>query len=111
MKNKIQIPRDAYQSENELLIIIPLWWVAKDSIKIKISENTLHIFWYRKNIKIWENFGVLEKNCYRWDIQTNIDLPDGLYFENIKSTLSPENILTIIIPKIIEPDDIYINIE
>lgn len=111
MKNNISVPFDIYQSEMEVLVVIPLGWITKDSIKLKIHENQLVIFGIRKGIKTKENFAVLEANCYRWDINFAIDLPQDLYFKDIKSTLSPENILMVTIPKTIEPDDIFVNIE
>jgi hypothetical protein len=53
----------------------------------------------------------LEENCYRGEIKTVIDLPPTVYFKDIHTTLSPENILTIIVPKNIEPDAIKVEIQ
>jgi len=40
-----------------------------------------------------------------------VDLPPTVYFKDMHTTLSPENILTIIVPKNIEPDTIHVEIE
>ncbi len=107
----IQIPYDLYESPQEFVLIIPLWWVDKESIVLEIQNYQLILKARRTKPKLKKNLTLLENNCYWWEIQTKIDLPPNIYFKDIQSKLSKENILTIIIPKNIEPSKLKIEIE
>lgn len=39
------VPYDMYESEQEIVIIMPLWWVNKDSLNLKIEDYKLLIQW------------------------------------------------------------------
>ncbi len=107
----IQIPYDLYESPEEFVLAIPLWWVKKDSIVLKLKDYQLTLTARRYKLWLKDNLVPLEENCYRWEIKTKIDLPPNIYFKDIHTTLSPENILTILIPKNIEPENISIDIQ
>lgn len=105
------IPYDIYDSAQEIVIVLPLGWVKKESLKINIENYRLNIQWQRISPSLKENVIAVKEECYRGDIQQSIDLPPQIYFDKIHSNLSPENILTIIVPKAHIPEYIDIHIE
>ncbi len=107
----MHIPYDIYESENETLIIVPLWWVKKDSLKLHIKDYRLNIVWVRENMEIKDNFVAIKEESYWGKIELFIDLPTHAYFDKIHSKLTPENILQIVIPKNIIPDELDVEIE
>jgi HSP20 family molecular chaperone IbpA len=107
----IEIPIDIYQSFSEIVVLMPLWWVHRSSISINLKEYTLIIQWERKQPNLREDLLPLEQSCYRWIFEKKISLPPNVYFDRIQSKLNTENILTIIIPKVIIPEQIPITIE
>lgn len=112
--NKIQtttIPYDIYESPKELVIIIPIAWVSQESIKLQIKKYQLHISGMRNKIKLKDDLVPKQEKCYRWPIEINIDLPPNIYFDKIHSKLSKDNVLSIIIPKNIIPDNIAVEID
>lgn len=44
-----------------------------------------------------------QEECYRGPFSKAIDLPPYVYFEHIHSTITPENILIITVPKSLQP--------
>lgn len=110
-KSFVQIPYDVYTSPQEIVIVMPLWWVKKDSLSISIKKYTLYIKGERIAPKLKESLVPLEENCYRWTISTHIDLPPTVYFADIHVVLSPENVLTVVIPKVIDKEKIYVDIQ
>ena len=111
MQEKIDIPYDIYESPNEVVIIMPLWWVKKESLELKIEDYRLVIHWMREKIDLRDDFIPLKENCYRWEINLIIDLPPQSYFDRIHSKLTSDSILQIVIPKAIVPDRIDLQIE
>lgn len=107
----VSIPYDLYESQYEILIILPLWWVDKNSVSIRIREHRLIIEWERKAQAIREDFSPVIEDCFRGKIECKIDLPPIIAYQKIHSTLSKENILTIILPKNFIPDAIDVKIE
>jgi HSP20 family molecular chaperone IbpA len=107
----IQIPYDIYESDKEIVIIMPLGGVEKKSVKVNIKEYKFYVTANRKKIKLRDDLLPLEEQCYWWEIKTVIDLPPTIYFKDIKTLLSLENVLQIIIPKNIEPKDIEVQIQ
>lgn len=105
------IPYDMYESQREIVIIMPLWWVKKESLNLKIEDYKLLIEWERELIELKDNLYSIKEECYRWKIEQRIDLPPQIYFDKIHSKLTPENILQIIIPKAIVPERITLEIE
>jgi len=113
MQNEISpyIPYDMYESSQEIVIIMPLWWVKKETLSIKIEDYKLFIQWERENSALKENLLPIKEECYRGNILQRIDLPAQIYFDKIHSKLTPENILQIVIPKATVPSKIDIEIE
>lgn len=105
------IPYDMFQSPQEIVIIMPLGGVQKESLKLSIDDYKLTIKWERNKQLLKEDFVSLKEECYRWPIIQQIDLPSQVYFDKIHSKLSNDNILTVIIPKAIIPKNIELNIE
>lgn len=105
------IPYDMYESSQEILIILPLWGVKKESLQLKIEDYRLLIEWERYTPPLKENFISIKEECYRWRVEQLIDLPPQVYFDKIHSKLTPENTLQIIIPKAIVPEKITLEIE
>lgn len=105
------IPYDMFQSPQEIVIIMPLWGIQKESLKLSINDYKLDIRWERNKQILKEDFVPLKEECYRWPITQQIDLPSQVYFDKIHSKLSADNILTIIIPKAIIPESIQLSIE
>jgi HSP20 family molecular chaperone IbpA len=106
----VNIPLDIYESPEEIVIIIPLWWVKKDSLKIRLEKNNLFIKWERTQPKLKETLKPIIQDCYRWEFTKKIELPINIYYDKIHSILTEENILIITVPKIIIPDKIEIKI-
>lgn len=105
------IPYDIFDSAQEILVVLPLWWVKKESLKIQIQDYRLEIQGERILPEIKENLLAVQEECYRGQIHQIIDLPAQVYFDKIHSKLTPENILLIVIPKASIPEQIAITIE
>ena len=100
-----------YESEKEIIVIIPFWWVVKESIKITIQHETISIIGKRAQPDLRKDFHHIQQQCYRWNIELHIDLPPDANYKEMNSNLSKENILTLIIPKNLIPDSIPLHIE
>ena len=105
------IPYDMYESSQELLIIMPLGGVKKESLSLKIEDYKLLIEGERSNPEVKENLVSIREECYWGKLHQIIDLPAQIYFEKIHSKLTPENALQIIIPKALVPEKIVVEIE
>ena len=110
-KDVPSIPYDIYESPQELVIILPLGWVDKDTLKLTIKDYRLVISGKRNKPKVKDNLIPLREDCYRWEISQVIDLPPQVYFDKIHSKLTPENILQIIVPKALVPEKISLEVE
>jgi HSP20 family molecular chaperone IbpA len=106
-----KIPYDVYESPFEVAIILPLWWVKKESITLKIRYETIFITWQRTAPVLRKDFHPIQNACFWGDIDIAIDLPPESNYKSMTSNLSKENILTIIIPKNIIPEHIPLQIE
>lgn len=106
-----EIPYDLYESQQEILIIMPLGWVRKDSLNLKIENYRLVIEWKRSFPPLKDNLVAIKEECYRGQILLEIDMPSQIYFDQIHSKLTPENILQIIIPKAQVPEKISLEIQ
>ena len=105
------IPYDMYESSQELLIIMPLGGVKKESLSLKIEDYKLLIEGERSNPEVKGNLVSIREECYWGKLHQIIDLPAQIYFEKIHSKLTPENTLQIIIPKALVPEKIVVEIE
>lgn len=106
----IQIPYDIYESTREVVLVVPLWGIKRDSITVEIKDYQLFITGRRYKPQLKDDLLSVEENCYWGEIKTVIDLPPTVYFKDIHVSLSQENIMTIIVPKNIEPEHIKIEI-
>lgn len=112
MPASIAIPYDMYESHTHLLCVIPMGGVDKSSVMIKLRDHALHINATRHKPDLDHDFVRIQHECYWWSISCIIDLPTRIDYDGIESTLSSENILSIMIPKKSPPDsDIPVAIE
>jgi HSP20 family molecular chaperone IbpA len=109
-ETNINIPLDVYESPEEIVIIIPLGWVKKESLQIRLEKTNLFIKWDRIQPKLKETLKPIIQKCYWGQFSKKIELPQNIYFDKIHSILTPENILIISVPKIIIPEKIEIKI-
>ncbi|EKD25572.1 MAG: hypothetical protein ACD_80C00013G0002 [uncultured bacterium (gcode 4)] len=105
------IPYDIYESPQEIVILLPLWGVKKDTLELNIKEYRLVITGERIKPKIKDHLIPLKEECYRWPINQVIDLPAQVYFDKIHSKLTPDNTLQIIVPKALIPEKISLEVE
>lgn len=110
-KETPHIPYDVYESPQETLVVIPLWWVNKKTVNIALKDYRLVITGDRSQYAVKDNLIPLKQECYRWPVQIVIDLPPQVYFDKIHSKLTSENILEIVIPKNILPEKIALEVE
>jgi HSP20 family molecular chaperone IbpA len=108
---KIDIPMDIYESARELVIIIPLAGVQRESLNMKLEDYKLVLSGERHMPKIKEDLMSVRWDCYRWAFTQIIDLPAGIYLDRIHSKITADNILFIVVPKILTPDNVQIEIE
>ncbi|HRX64172.1 MAG TPA: Hsp20/alpha crystallin family protein [Candidatus Absconditabacterales bacterium] len=111
MIDNLEIPYDIYESPSEMVIIMPLGGVKKESIDISIDDYRLVIKGERQKIELKDDCVPLKEECYWGEIQQILDLPPQAYFDKIHSKLSSDNILQIIIPKAMVPERIELEVE
>lgn len=107
----LHIPYDIYESPQEVVIILPLWWVKKDTITLSIRNYRLLISGKRIKPHVKDHLIPLKEECYRWDIHQEIDLPSQVYFDKIHSKLTADNTLEIVVPKALIPENIEVEVE
>ena len=110
MSENINIPLDVYESPEEIVIVFPLGGVKKESISIWLEKTILFIKWDRQPPEIKDTLKPIVQECYWWEFVREIELPSNIYFEKIKSTMTPDNVLIINIPKIIIPEKLEIKL-
>ena len=109
--NTPNIPYDMYESPQEVVIIIPLWWVKKESVEVKIENYRIQIRWFRLAPQLKDSCIPIQEECYRWPIELEIEIPPQVYFDRIHSKLTLDNTLQIIVPKALVPDKIQLEVE
>ena len=109
--SNIQIPMDIYESDRELVVLMPLSWVHRQSIDLSIKEYQLHVAGHRVPPPLKDNLMIVKSDCYRWPFEQTIDLPNGIHYEKIHSKMTLDNVLMIVIPKVIIPEKIKLDIE
>lgn len=107
----LHIPYDIYESPQEVVIVLPLGGVQKDSIKLSIKNYRLIISGKRTKPTVKDSLLPLKEECYRWNIEQVIDLPPQVYFDKIHSKLTPDNTLHIVVPKALIPEKIEVEVE
>ena len=111
MPENTSIPYDIYESENEIVVILPLWWVNKNSIDIKLNKNILSVNGTRQKPELKDDLIPQKEDCYWGAFATEIELPLTVFFDKIKAVLTKENILIITIPKYKLPQDVKLSVE
>ena len=109
--NTPNIPYDMYESPQEVIIIIPLGWVKKESVEVKIENYRIHIKWFRLAPQHKDSCIPIQEECYWWPIELEIDIPPQVYFDKIHSKLTLDNTLQIIVPKALVPEKIQLEVE
>ena len=107
----ITVPMDVYDSPTEMVAILPLGWVQKDSLHLHCEAWVLHLTGKRQKPEIKSSLVPVQEQCFWWNFEKTIDIWNNIVYENIRSELSAENILTIVIPKNIPPEEIVIQKE
>lgn len=105
------IPYDMYESPQEVIIIIPLGWVKKESVEVKIENYRILVRGFRLAPQLKESCIPIQEECYRWPIELEIEIPPQVYFDRIHSKLTLDNTLHIIVPKALVPDKIQLEVE
>ena len=111
MTENTTIPYDIYESENEIVVIVPLGWVNKESIDVKLEKNFLTISGKRVKPQLKDDLVPQKEDCYWGEFTAKIQLPLTVYFDKIKAILNKENILIITIPKYKLPQDLKLSVE
>lgn len=106
----VSIPYDVYESTKEMVIVLPLAWVAKKDIELTLSQYELTITWKRSKPTLKSDLSIVKEECYWWEFIQIISLPQWVFFEKIHSSFWSDNILTITIPKLQIPEKIQISI-
>lgn len=105
------IPYDIYESEEEIVVIMPLWGVKKETIQVSLEKNKLNIYWKRVRPELKDNLVPQKEDCYWGEFQAQVQLPLTIYFDKIKVNLTQENILLITVPKYTMPDELKLKVE
>jgi HSP20 family molecular chaperone IbpA len=92
-------------------VIMPLGGVDKESVQLWIEAGELVIQWERKMPELKMTLVQTAWSCYRGGFSRRIKLPTSAAFDRIHSQLSLENILTVIVPKIIVPEKITVEVQ
>jgi len=111
MKDAVTVPMDIYDSPQEMVLILPLGGVEKSSVSLQLLWNRLVISGKRVQPSLKESLTPMQEHCFWWDFSSDVDLPANAAVDRIWSELSPENILHIVVPKIITPESIVVNIQ
>jgi HSP20 family molecular chaperone IbpA len=107
----LKIPYDMYQSPKELVVSLPLGGVKKDSVKVLIESYRLVIRFDRVKPTYRPDLVIVQEECYRGPCEVLVDLPNNIMFSDIHSRLSAENTLEVIIPRMLIPDEIAVELE
>ena len=106
-----QIPYDIYESDEEIVVVLPLWWVAADTISVVLDKNILKVSWLRKKPDLKENLLPQKEDCYWWEFSMDVQLPLTVYFDKINPILTKENILLVTVPKYKLPEQIKLEVK
>ncbi len=109
--DSIQIPMDIYESEQELLIVVPMWWVVKSSVNISLEGTNLKLRWEREKPDIKDTLVEKQQQCFWGEFVKTIQLPNNVYFDKIHSKLTKDNVLVIVVPKVVIPESTQVQIQ
>jgi HSP20 family molecular chaperone IbpA len=105
------IPYDMYESPQEVVIILPLGGVKKESVAVNIEDYRILVRGVREKPKMKVSCLPVQEECYRGPIELIIDIPPQVYFDKIHSKLTLDNTLQIIVPKALVPEKIELEVE
>lgn len=108
---QIEIPVDLYDSPQEFVVLMPLGGVIKESVQVWIEGKELVIQWERAAPVLKPSLVMQQGNCYRGSFSRRVALPVSAAYDRIHSQLSPENILTVIVPKMLMPEKIVVEVQ
>lgn len=111
MYQSVDIPVDLYDSPQEFVVIMPVGGVEKTTVQLRIEWGELVIQGERKMPELKMTLVQTSGSCYRWGFSRRVKLPANAAFDRIHSQLSPENILTVIVPKVIVPEKIVVEVQ
>lgn len=95
-----QISLDIIEKKDSIIIIAPIAWVKLQNIDLSVNKNVLVISWNReKPINYYEWNIIRNSECFWWDFNRNIILPENMDFDNIKAVME-DSLLVVNIPKI-----------
>lgn len=106
----MDIPVDMYSSSAEIVLYMPVWGTRKESVTLRLDEQVLVVTGERRLPLIKESLVPIQEQCFWWVFEKRIQLPSHVYFDQIHSVVTPENVLVITIPKILKPDVIPVKI-
>ncbi len=106
-----KIPYDIYESDQEIVVVVPLWWVKPETLNVYLEKNILKIEWIRQKPSLKENLVPQKEDCYWWDFSAEIHLPLTVYFDKIQPHLTKENILIVTVPKYSLPKKMKLDIQ
>jgi HSP20 family molecular chaperone IbpA len=64
MAEEVKIPVDIYESADEIVIVMPLAGVPKESIKIWLEKTTLYVAGDRRQPKLKETLKPVVAECF-----------------------------------------------
>jgi len=105
------IPYDIYESDQEIVVVVPLWGVKPESIDVYLEKNVLKINWTRTKPALKENLVPQKEDCYWGDFTAEIQLPLTVYFDKIQPQLTKENILLVTVPKYSLPEKMKLDVK
>jgi HSP20 family molecular chaperone IbpA len=111
MYQAVDIPVDLYDSPQEFVVLIPLGGVEKTTVQLWIEGWELVIQGERKMPELKKTLVQTAWSCYRWGFSRRVKLPVSAAYDRIHSQLSPENVLTVIVPKVIVPEKITVEVK
>jgi len=105
-----QVAVDILETNEEIIILAPVAWLALEDIDLSFNNSVLSISWFRKKPEMYESCVIIKNSeCFWWKFIRNIILPDNLDFNSIKATME-NNLLIISIRKLFfESKEIKIN--
>ena len=107
----VDIPYDVYESDKEMVVIMPLALVNKSQLSITLDNYDLIIGGSRVQPTLKSDLSNVQEECYRGQFTQTISLPQGVFFEKIHSHFASDNILTITVPKLQIPQKVQVIID
>jgi HSP20 family molecular chaperone IbpA len=107
----VEVPIDIYDSTTEMVIVMPLGWVSKKSVSVDLKWLTLHISGTRQQPDLKETLLPTQEHCFWWPFEKVVELPENANLGQIQSELSRENILIVLVPKVVVPEKIMVKVK